>query len=91
MWILRNYFRANHERRIEQMFHDLREIINARLSEVEMLQVPTMTFTDGAEAEALARMERALRGDELRELGDRIAVLAYQRYGQQLVLPFTSE
>ena len=86
MWILRNYFRMNRDRRIEQMFRDLREIIGARLSEVEMLQTPTVSLRDGLEAEELARLERALRTDELRELGDRIAVLGYQRYGQHLVL-----
>ena len=86
MWSLPNCFGNKRERRIEQLFRDLRELIGARLMEVERLQEPTMSLSDGVEAASLARLERTLRGDELRELGDRIAVLAFQRYGQHLVL-----
>ncbi len=74
------------EQQLSKLFENIRQILVCRLRELEGAARGLATPEQGPQ-EAVAALERLARKErKVLELGDRLAVFAYQEHGQPLVL-----
>jgi hypothetical protein len=73
------------EQQFSKLFENIRRILVCRLRELEEAARGPVTPEQGPQ-EAVAALERLARKEEVLELGDRLAIFAYQEHGQPLVL-----
>lgn len=81
----RNLSRRDQEQEFSRVFDQIRQIFMDRLGELAEPSEGCVPTKQGPE-EAVATLERLARKEEVLDLGNRLAVFAYQEHGQALVL-----